>query len=148
MFCPVEYRESILIFRGLVILVVVVILGVSVTEQQLNSLTQRQEGGSTFSIAYDQSGLYSMHILGSTYNMRAVYSMGEIVNSDKAIIVKTMNHSITIPTYIEIDCKQELKLLDLWAQLVVKEAFKFKHLVDLAQTILQEKIHVYISRFR
>jgi hypothetical protein len=74
--------------------------------------------------------------------------MGEIVNSDKAIIVKTMNHSITIPTYIEIDCKQELKLLDLWAQLVVKEAFKFKHLVDLAQTILQEKIHVYISRFR
>lgn len=148
MFCPLEYRDSIFIFRGLVILVVVVILGVAVTEQQLNSLTQRQDFVSVFNITYDQSGIYSFYILGASYQMRAVYPVGEIINGDKAITIKTINHEIIIPTYIEIDCKKELILLDLWAKFLVKEAFKFKWAVGLYVTTLHERINVYASQFR
>ena len=123
MFCPLEYRDSILIFRGVVILVVVIILGVSVTQQQLNSLTQRQECVGAFTIPYDQSGNYSMYLFGSSYDVKAVYSVGKIVNGDKAVFIETMDYSMKIPTYIEVDCKKELVLLDLWAKLLVKRSF-------------------------
>ena len=148
MFCPLEYRDSILILRGIVILVVVVILGVTVTEQQLNQLTQRQEMGEFFNITYDRSDIYSIYILGANYHVRAVYPVGQLNNEERAITIKTMNHSIKVPTYVEIDCKQELTLLDLWAKLLVKQAFAFKQVVSLYVTTMQERIQVYRSQFR
>lgn len=148
MFCPLEYRESMLVLRGVVILVVVVMLGVSVTQQQLNSLTQRQECIGKFTIPYDQSGNYSVHLLGSNYDVQAVYSVGQIINGERAVFIKTMNYDMEIPTYIEFDCRKELVLLDLWAKLLVKEAFKCKQAVDLYVAMIHERIHVYASQFR
>lgn len=148
MFCPLEYRDSILIFRGVVILAVIIILGVSVTQQQLNSLTQRQECIGALTIPYDQSGSYSMHLFGSSYDVKAVYSVGKIVNDDKAVLIEIMNYNMKIPIYIEVDCKKELVLLDLWAKLLVKEAFKCKQSVDLYVTMIHAKINVYASQFR
>lgn len=148
MFCPLEYRESILIFRGLIILIILITLGVSVSQQQLGSLTQRQESLGLFNFEYDNSGNYSIYILGSNYNIKSVYPVGQIINEDKAVVIKTMNYSIKVPTYIEVDCKQELILLDLWARLLVAETFKFKQVMSLYLTSIQEKIPVYTSPFR
>lgn len=148
MFCPLEYRDTIIIFRGLLILVVVIILGVSVSERQLNSLTQRQEGVRAFNINCDPRGVYSIYILGSTYNMSAVYSVGEIINNEKAIIIKTTHHNIAIPTYIEIDCKKELILLDLWAKLLVDKGLTFKKTLELYLAGLPQKLNVYLGQFR
>jgi len=123
-----------IVFRSLLILVIVVMLGVSVSERQLNSLTQRQENVRAFNLDCDYRGVYSIYILGSSFTMSAVYSVGELINNDKAIIIKTANHTITIPTYVEIDCHRELIMLDLWAKLLVDKGIDLKHALELYLT--------------
>lgn len=147
MFCPLEYRDGILILRGLLILVIVVVIGVAVTHQQLSSLTQRQEEMDTVHVAYDR-GKYSIQVLDAKYDVQAIYTIGQISNDDKKIIFKTLNHSIIIPTYFEVDCKQELVLLDGWANLLAKEAFHLKQVIGLSMNTLHERLTVYIRQFR
>ena len=148
MFCPLAYRDAIIVFRGLLILVVVIMLGVSVSERQLNSLTHRQEGVRVFNISCDYRGLYSIYILDSSYNMSAVYSVGEIINNDKAIMIKINQHLITIPTYIEIDCNKELIVLDLGARLLIDKGLTFKQSLELELTGLARELNVYIGHVR
>lgn len=148
MFCPLEYQDTRIVLRGIVVLVVVVILGIAVTQEQLNSLTQRQEYIATVAIPYDQSGIYSFYLLGVNYDVRAVYPIGQIINGDQAVFIKAMNCTLTIPTYIEIDCKKELAELDLWAKLLVKEAVKCKQVMGLYIMMIHERINVYVSLFR
>ena len=148
MFCPLPYRDTIILLRGLLILVVVIILGVSVSERQLNSLTHRQDSVRVFNIDYDHRGIYSIYILGSSYTMSAVYSVGQIINNDKTIIIKNDYHLITIPTYIELDCKKELILLESWVKLLIDRGFKFKHSLEVYLTGLPQKLNVYRERFR
>jgi hypothetical protein len=148
MFCLLEYRESMLILRGLLILVLVITLGVSVSQYQLSGLTQRQESVGVLTIDYEKNGDYALNLLGASYRMKAVYPLGQINIAHRAIIIKTMNQRITIPTYIEIDCKKELALLDGWAKLLVVEAFRCKMMMNLYLMDLQEKIQVYRTQFR
>jgi len=147
-FCPLAYRETIVVFRGLLILVVVIMLGVSVSEQQLNSLTERQESVRAFNISCEYPGAYSIYILGSSYNMSAVYSVGEIINNDKAIIIKNEHHLIRIPTYIEIDCRKELLIAEIGAKLLIDKGLDFKRSLELYLTGLPQRINVYMGHFR
>jgi len=147
-FCPLAYRDTIIVFRGLVILSVVIMLGVSVSERQLNSLTQRQEGVRVFNINCDYRGVYSIFILGSSYTISAVYSVGEMINNDKAIIIKKDHQLITIPTYIEINCKKELILLDLGAKVFIDKSRDFKQSLELYLAGLPQKLNVYMRHFR
>jgi len=145
---PLEYRDTIIVLRGLLIFALVVILGVSVSERQLNKLTQREEIVSDLNISAESPGIYSIYILGSNYNMRAMCSVGEIINNDKAVIFKTANHSITIPTYIEFDCNEQFKSLDLGAQLLVDKGFHFKQSLELYLKVTRQKLNIYIKQFR
>ena len=148
MFCPLPYRDTLMVLRGLLILVVVIILGVSVSERQLNSLTQRQESVRAFTMNCDDKGVYSIYILGSNYNIKAVYSVGEIINTDKLIIIKIAQQSIQIPTYIEIDCNKELKLLELGANLLISKGLSFKKTLEVYLRELPPLLNVYIGHFR
>lgn len=148
MFCPLEYRDTLIIFRGLFVLAVVILVGVSVAEGQLNSLTQRQESVHALHITCDHSGTYSLYLLGSSYHIKAVYPVGEMINHDKGIIIKIANHSGIIPTKIDIDCKKELVLLDSWARLLVEEALKFKHALDSSIAEMEQRLHLYMRQFR
>ena len=148
MFFSLAYRDTVVVLRGLLFFVLVVILGVSVSERQLNNLTQREEVVSIFDISCKYPGDYSIYILGTNYNMNALYSVGEIINNDKAIILKTANQSITIPTYIEFDCNEKFKLLDLWAKLLVDEGIHFKQSFELYLKGTRQKLNIYIRQFR
>ena len=148
MFCPLEYRDRMLVLRGMAILVLVIILGIGVTQEQLNSLTQRPECIASVAIPYDQSGIYSLTLLGAGYQMRAVYPIGQIITSERTILIKAMNGAIQVPTYIEFDCKKELRMLELWARLLVKEAFVCKAMIGVYVTLIHERINVYVSQFR
>ncbi|WP_378953753.1 hypothetical protein [Pelosinus sp. sgz500959] len=130
MFSILDYRDSMIIFRGLLILTVFILIGVGVAERQLNGLTQRQENVLAFSIAYDPSGIYTIYISGSAYQLSALYPVGEIINNDRNVTLKTTQHRIVIPKYIELDCRKELMLLELY----IKQ--------------IQEKINVYDKAFR
>ena len=147
-FCPLAYRDAIVVLRGLLILIVVIMLGVSVSERQLNSLTQRQESVRAFNISCEHPGAYSIYILGSSYNMSAIYSVGEMINNDKTIIIKNDHHLIAIPTYIEIDCKKELRLLELYAKLLIDKGLDFKQSSTLYLSGLTQQMNVYIRQFR
>ena len=147
MFCLLPYRDAIIVVRGLLILVIIITLGVSVSERQLNSLTHRQEAIRIFNIQCEQ-GVYSIDILGSNHSVAAVYSVGELINKEQAIIIKTANHKITIPTYIEIDCKEVLVSLDAGAILLREEGFKLKQTLELYLTGLPQKLNVYFRQFR
>ncbi|MBC8015360.1 MAG: hypothetical protein H7X79_06400 [Sporomusaceae bacterium] len=148
MFYLLEYRDALVVARGLLILAVVIILGVSVSERQLNTLTQRHESVQVFNITFDQKGVYSIRLLGSSYTISAFYSVGEMINNDKAIIIKTTNHHFIIPTYIEIDCRKELVLLDLWARELADKGFKYKQHIHSYLYEIQQKLNVYIRQFR
>lgn len=148
MFYPLEYGDRMLIIRGVVILVVVILLGILVTQHQLNTLTQRQECIVAVDIPHDQNGIYSFYLFGANYDVQGVYPIGQIINKDQSIVLKGMGYMIEVPTYIEINCKKELKLLDLWAKLLVKEAFQYKQAVGVYMLIIHERINVYVSQFR
>lgn len=148
MFCPLPYRDTVIIVRGLVLLIVVIILGVAVSARQLNNLTQWQEDVHAFTMECDSSGVYSISILGSSYTMKAIYSVGEIINNDKTIIIKSDHYLISMPTYIELDCRAEVLLLEGGAKLLITEGFAFKKSVELYLTGLPYKLNVYIGHFR
>ncbi len=137
MFCRLAYSDTLIIIRGLLILVIAILLGLSATEQQLNTLTQRQEIGQIFDIERNDEGVYSLEILGSNYNITAVYVVAEIANQDKSVSIITPFHTLMIPKYIYIDARKELVWLSL-------------ELEDLEQYIdeSREKINVYLQQFR
>lgn len=148
MFFPLESRDTVVVLRGLLIFVLIVMLGVTVSERQLNSLTQRQEVVSAFDISCKYPGAYSIYLLGTNYNMSAMCLVGEIINNDKAIIFRTANYSITIPTYVEFDCNEKFKLLDLGAKLLVDKGFHFKQSLELYFKGTRQKLNIYIKQFR
>lgn len=147
MFYLLEYRDTIVIMRGLLILAIVILLGVSVAERQLNSLTQRHESVQVLNISSDPRGVYSIRLFGSSYTISAFYPVGEMINNDKAIIIKTKNHFFSIPTYLEFDCRKELAMLDVWARALIDEGFKCKQKLHSYLYEIQQKLNAYIRQF-
>lgn len=113
MFCRLAYSDTLIIIRGLLILVVAILLGLSATEQQLNTLTERQEIGQIFDMNRSSEGVYSFELIGSSYNISAVYAVAEIANQDKNISIITPFYTLIIPKYIYIDGRKELAWLAL-----------------------------------
>lgn len=113
MFCSLAYKDILMIGRGLLILVVVIALGLSVAEQQLNTLTQRQEYVRFFDINRNHEGVYTLQAFGSVYRISATYPVAEIKNRDTSVSIDTSLVSWTIPKYLYIDCRKELAWLSL-----------------------------------
>jgi len=148
MFCPLDYQETGKIFRGFLFLIVIIILGVSIAEGQLNTLTHRQEYAYVFTVNSDSQGRYSIYLLGSSYNVNAIYSVGQFINNEEHIIIKTPYCSMSIPKYVEFDCKKELVLLELWAKLLVEELEKCKQTLNQYISFLQQRFNVYMRQYR
>jgi hypothetical protein len=136
-FCRLAYSDTLIIFRGLLILVIAILLGLSATEQQLNTLTERQEVGQIFDMNRNNEGVYSLEVVGSNYNISAMYVVAEIANQDKSISIITPFHTLIISKYIYLDCQKELAWLALevgCSEQYIKEGW--------------EKINVYFRWFR
>jgi hypothetical protein len=102
-----------MIGRGLLILIAAITLGLSVAEQQLNTLTQRQEFVQILAMNRNNESVYTLEILGSSYRVSAVYEVAEIRNQDKSVSIYTPFATWIIPKYLYIDCHEELAWLDL-----------------------------------
>jgi len=136
-FCRLAYSDTLIIIRGLLILVIAILLGLSATEQQLNTLTERQEIGQIFDMNRNNEGVYSFEVVGSSYNISAVYVVAEIANQDKSFSIITPFHTLVFPKYIYIDGRKELAWLALeigYLEQYIKEG--------------SEKISVYLRHFR
>jgi coenzyme F420-reducing hydrogenase beta subunit len=136
-FCSLAYRDVLMIGRGLLILVVVIALGLSVAEQQLSTLTQRQEFVRILAMNRNDEGVYTLEVLGTSCSISAVYEVAEISNQDNSVSILTPLATWIIPKYLYIDCRKELAWLAL-------------HIKYLEQHIRQgwEIINVYLRQFR
>ncbi len=136
-FCSLAYRDVLMIIRGLMILVVVIALGLSVAERQLNTLTQRQEFVRILDISRNHEGIYTMEILGSDCSISAVYAVAEIKNQNAGVSIKTSLGTWTVPKYLYIDCRKE------FAWLTSKMRYLENYLKQGWETI-----NVYLRQFR
>lgn len=136
-FCSLAYRDVLMIGRGLLILVVVITLGLSAAEQQLSTLTQRQEFVRILAMNRNDEGVYTLEVLGTSCSISAVYEVAEISNQDNNVSILTPLATWIIPKYLYIDCRKELAWLAL-------------HLKHLEQHIRQgwEIINVYLRQIR
>lgn len=136
-FCSLAYKDVLMIGRGLLILVIVIALGLSAAEQQLNTLTQRQEFVRFLAMNRNNEGVYTLEVLGTSYTVSAVYEVAEIRNQDNSISILTPFAAWIIPKYLYIDCRKELAWLVL-------------HIEYLEQYIRQgwKITNVYLQQFR
>ena len=137
-----------MICRGLMVLVVVIILGVTCAEKQLNSLTERQDFVEVLNIRHDKMGLYSVYVLGDGFSFSAVYPIAKISNNDRQIILEVTGQKLVIPTCIYIDSEKIVASLNVWFKQFVMEAFKTKHSLGVHGKELYEKIAVLIRQLR
>lgn len=137
MFCPLSYRDTLLIGRSLLVLIIAIILGVSVTEHQLNSLTLREEYIQVFDMNRDTSGLYSLSIFGYNYSVSAMVPVADIVNGYEDIDIQTSICTLHIPKRLHINCEKELHWLTLQVNWLEESTIEVWH-----------KINVYIRQFR
>lgn len=148
MFCLLDSQEAGKVFRGFLFLIVIIILGVSIAEGQLNTLTQRQESAYVFRVSSDSQGRYSIYLLGSSYNVTALYSVGQFINNEENIVINTAYCRMNIPKYMEFDCKKELVLLEVWAKLLVEELGKCKQTLNQYISFLEQRFNVYMRQYR
>jgi hypothetical protein len=118
MFCSLAYKDVVMIGRGLLLLIVVITLGLSVAEQQLSTLTLRQEFVRILAASRNNEGVYTLEVLDTSYSVSAMYKVGEIRNQDNSISILTPLAAWTIPKYLYFDCSKELTWLALQSEYV------------------------------
>lgn len=111
MFCRLAYSDTMVIGRGLLILVVAIMLGIIATEQQLNSLTEREDHTYVFNMNRNNDGIYNLEVLGASYKVSAMYKVAEIMNQENHLRIKTSFYTLTIPKYIYFDCREGIAWL-------------------------------------
>ncbi len=117
--------EMMPILKGIVVLMLFIVIGVAAAEYQLNSLTLQSTHVRSFNIKREQ-GIYSVHILGKSASVSAVYPIASLQHSGRQIILKNNSCNFTIPTMILIDVQQAEYWLNRWRRQFVDEAYKTK----------------------
>lgn len=110
--------------RGLAILAVIVIAGVTVVETQMNRLTLRQEFVQVASLRRDADGYWRAYAFGASAGVRAVYPLGTITSTDRTLTAGVNGRSVTMPTVLYMNIDRPLYWLEVWRRQFVTEAFK------------------------
>jgi hypothetical protein len=138
--------EAALICRGVVALMLVVLLGVSLAETQLNNLTQRRECVQAINIMRDKTGTYSFYLLGEEYAVRAVYDVARFSSNAREIKLESAGHEISIPHYITY---RELQpLFAMWHKQFLDEALQFKRSIARDIQEIRQKTEQYIELYQ
>ncbi len=148
MFIRLTSSEMVTIFRSLAILLVIVVLGVTTTEKQLNSLTQRQNCVQAFNLKREKTGVYSTYLLGYGYSFNAVYPIAKIDWAGNNLFIETAGQKIAVPTYIYLDSSKLVNWLNIWYKQFVDEAFKTKQSLELYCNIAHKKVDAFNGKIR
>lgn len=126
MFERVVTGDMRIIARGLFLLLVIVVIGIGVAEHQLTTLTQHPYQERFFYISRNQDHVYSAYAFGYGLTLGSIHSLGQISVTNRNITLLIGNHSISIPTKIEINGSRIWYWLDVWHRQFVDEAFATK----------------------
>ena len=127
--------------QGILLLVVVIMIGVTVAETQLNRLTHRQEFAQAFAVKRDSTGQYETYLFGGSVKARAVYPVARITNGHE-VIVNIGGDQWIMPVRVHVDAQAIIAKLAIWYKLILNEAIEFKqsfqqYLPDFWQELLK-----------
>lgn len=137
-------RETVIICRGIAVLLLMIILGVTLAEKQLNSLTQLNDNVQAINLKRDAEGTYFLYLMGSEYSIRAVCDIARIYNGDTEIYFKVGGYSLVAPKGIDLNRIEEL--YKLWCQQFIAEAFAFKQKFLGYITEVRQELNGYYER--
>ncbi|MDD4601792.1 hypothetical protein SDC9_08981 [bioreactor metagenome] len=146
MFIRPTSAEMTLICRGVAAFLLVVVLGVSLAESQLNSMTKRNEFVQAINIKRDITGKYTAYLLGTEYSIRAVYDVARISANDRALAIEAAGHKFLIPKSINLS--QFQALASIWRQQFLDEALTFKQTFAGYLKEIRQKINLYLEQYR
>lgn len=146
MFIRPVSSEILAIGKGLLILTIVILVGVSVAEKQLNTLTQRQDCVQVLNVKRDLNSAYSFYAFGESFNIRAIYPVVRILNNDDSIMIEAAGQKVEIPTYINIDSSKAANMYNVWHRQFMDEAFKCKSDFERYAREAARKVHTYFSQ--
>ncbi|EGO63300.1 hypothetical protein [Acetonema longum] len=112
MFVRLDMRDLNMFGRGIAIFFCVVILGLIVTEMQINNLTHWQESVRVCRVERDVMGRYAAWLLGNYYDVHVSYQMARLTQQDSYLIVDAGGYRIFIPTKVTLDSSDWLPGLE------------------------------------
>jgi len=142
-------EDALMLGRGLAALLVVIILGVVITENQLNNLTERQEFEQALNVRRDETaGVYAAYFLGTGFKLRALYPVAGLSNTDTSLTVTAGGKRLTIPTVLYADLGQAEYWLVLWRRQFVSEALKTRQALDSYLDLLRPLIRDMVNSIK
>lgn len=123
MLVRLEYREWLMVGRGIAALFACIVAGSIVVETQLNQLTYWLDFIQVFNLRQVAAGAYQVYILGTEYSFQAAWQVGTIYIDGKWIDVTLLGVGVTIPTQVSIDGSLVLAFVQTTWQQAIEYAF-------------------------
>lgn len=139
MFIRLEPEDLSIIRRGLFLFLSFIIMGVTVAENQVNSLTQNQEIAKAFNFSQNK-GIYSGYMLGCEYSTSFILPVGKIYNTEQELVVEINNHTFIIPLRVQFNLSNVLALASEGHGRFRNESFKTKQVFEKSLKRFREKI--------
>ena len=139
MFIRLEPEDVSIIWRGLFLFLSFIIMGVTVAENQVNSLTQNQEIAKAFNFSQNK-GIYSGYMLGCEYSTSFILPVGKIYNTEQELVVEISNHTFIIPLRVQFNLSNVLALASEGHGKFINESFKTKQVFEKSLKRFREKI--------
>lgn len=131
--------------RGVFLLVLLIMVGVTAAETQLNRLTHRQEFAQAFAVKRDNNGQYAAYLFGNSVKARAVYPVAQVTD-DRQIIVA--GGKLVMPTRVRIDTQAILAKLAAWYQRTIHQAIEVKRLLQQYVAAFCGELVQYLKQYR
>lgn len=91
-----------IIYKGIVVFLLIVIVGIVVAETQLNDLTKRADYVQCFNVRRNVDS-YAFFLFGTSHQIRAIKNIGNFVNTEDEIRYQIDGEQVIIPTRITVD---------------------------------------------
>ena len=114
------------IIRGILAALFVVLIGISVADMQINSLTQKHEFGKLMNLRRDPREGYSAYVFGKSYPLGGVLPLADIRYAGGELMLTTSAFEFRIPFRRSWDVAQYTGWLSVWGKQFVSEAHRTK----------------------
>lgn len=141
MFIQLEPVDRLLIWRAFFLVFVVVIIGVTTAENQINNLTQNQDTGKAFGLSRD-GGSYAISLLGEDYHIDWIYPVGRIYNNDEEISLEIQGITVTVPLRVYFNLSNTITVAAQKKSIFIKEGMKTKRNLEKYFKLVTEKIRI------
>lgn len=132
-------QEGKMILRGLACLALIVTLGLTVAEAQLNSLTERADALRLFSMKRDAQGRYILHLGQQDYSLYASIRLGKFFYNKQSLTLTFGDEQFQIPFYATVDGHKLFDIVQTEYHIGINELYQYKRKSEFFFESQQEK---------